>query len=188
VVETFVQSTQDVVEFLKGQHNQIKDMFDDVLYASESKAREQAFVDLRQLLAVHETAEEMVVHPRARGELDDGDAIVDARLREEHEAKQELSKLEGMDIDSPEFLTALKVFRDAVVDHAEREEAEEFGQLQRELGADELKRMASAVRAAEAIAPTRPHPGVESAKLNFALGPFASMLDRARDVISAALR
>ena len=98
MVQTFVQSTHDVVEFLKGQHNQIKDMFDDVLYASESKAREKAFVDLRQLLAVHETAEEMVVHPRARGELADGDAIVDARLKEEHEAKQQLSQLEGMDI------------------------------------------------------------------------------------------
>jgi hypothetical protein len=60
--------------------------------------------------------------------------------------------------------------------------------LQRELGPEELKRMASAVQAAEAIAPTRPHPGVESAKLNFAVGPFASMLDRARDAISAALR
>ena len=46
--------------------------------------------------------------------------------------------------------------------------------------------MAKAVLAAEAIAPTRPHPGVESAKLNFAAGPFASMLDRARDVIKQA--
>jgi hypothetical protein len=188
VVDTFVLSTRDVVEFLKGQHNQIKDMFDDVLYASEPKAREQAFVDLRHLLAVHETAEEMVIHPRARGELDNGDAVVDARLHEEHEAKQQLSELEGMDVDSREFLDALKVFRDAVVEHAEREELEEFDLLQRELAPEELKRMTSAVRAAEAIAPTRPHPGVESAKLNFAVGPFASIVDRARDVISAALR
>ena len=188
MVQTFVNSTQDVVEFLKGQHRQIKDMFDDVLYASESKAREQAFVELRQLLAVHETAEEMVIHPRARGEIDGGEAIVDERLHEEHKAKQQLSDLEGMDIDSQEFLDALTVFRDAVVEHAEREEQEEFDQLQHELGADDLKRMASAVQAVEAIAPTRPHPGVESAKLNFAVGPFASMLDRARDAISAALR
>ena len=47
--------------------------------------------------------------------------------------------------------------------------------------------MAGAVRAAEAIAPTRPHPGVESAALNFAVGPFASMLDRARDALSEAM-
>ena len=59
--------------------------------------------------------------------------------------------------------------------------------LQNNLDADDLRRMGSAVRAAEAIAPTHPHAGVESAKLNFAIGPFASMLDRARDLIGQAL-
>lgn len=188
MVETFVQSTDDVIAFLVGQHNLIKDMFDDVLYATETPAREKAFVDLRQLLAVHETAEEMIVHPRARREIDNGEALVDARLQEEHEAKELLSELESMDLGSEEFLAALTRFRDAVVDHAEHEENEEFSLLKAELSPDDLKWMASAVRAAEAIAPTRPHPGVESAKMNFAVGPFASMLDRARDVISSALR
>jgi hemerythrin superfamily protein len=188
MVETFVQSTDDVVTFLKGQHNLIKDMFDDVLSANDPKAREKAFVDLRQLLAVHETAEEMVVHPRARKEVADGEQIVDARLKEEHAAKEQLSKLESMDIESKEFITELTKFRDAVIDHAENEENEEFDKLQRKLDSDDLGRMAKAVQAAEAIAPTRPHAGVESAKANFAVGPFASMLDRARDLISAAMR
>ena len=188
MVETFVQSTNDVVRFLADQHNLIKDMFDEVLHASDPKAREKAFTDLRQLLAVHETAEEMVVHPRARKELSGGDEIVDARLKEEHEAKAQLSKLESMDIGSKQFLDELTAFRDAVIDHAEHEETEEFKKLQRDLDADDLKRMAGAVRAAQAIAPTRPHPGVESATANFALGPFASMLDRARDLIGQAIK
>jgi len=188
VAETFVQSTEDVVKFLKGQHNLIKDMFDDVLSASSNEAREKAFADLRQLLAVHETAEEMVVHPRARGELSDGDQIVDARLKEEREAKEQLQKLEKLDIGSQEFLKELTQFQQAVIDHAEREENEEFSRLQRKLDAEDLKRMAGAVHAAEAIAPTRPHPGVESATANFAVGPFASMLDKARDAIAAVMR
>lgn len=188
MVETFVHSTDDVVEFLRGQHNQIKDMFDDVVYATGSKAREQAFVELRQLLAVHETAEEMVVHPRARRDIQGGDIIVEARLQEEHEAKEQLSALEQMDIDSQEFMEALVLFKSMVVNHAEREETEEFNKLQRDLSPDDLKRMVSAVQAAQTIAPTRPHAGVESAVLNFAVGPFASMLDRARDIIAAALR
>ncbi|WP_326547298.1 hemerythrin domain-containing protein [Mycolicibacterium sp. ND9-15] len=188
MVETFVQSTDDVVRFLKDQHNLIKDLFEEVLHASEDKAREKAFVELRQLLAVHETAEEMVVHPRARGEIDNGDEIIDARLEEENEAKHKLSALEDMDFGSKEFLDELTAFRDMVVAHAEAEESEEFNKLQRELEGDDLKRMAAAVRAAQAIAPTRPHPGVESAKLNIAVGPFASMIDRARDAIEAALR
>ncbi|HJT93161.1 MAG TPA: hemerythrin domain-containing protein [Mycobacterium sp.] len=188
MVETFVQSTDDVVRFLTGQHDLIKDLFEEVFSASDAKARETAFVELRQLLAVHETAEEMVVHPRARNDIAGGEKIVDARLHEEHEAKQQLSELEGMDIDSKEFLDALAKFRDAVIDHAEHEENEEFNKLARKLDSDDLGRMAKAVVAAEAIAPTRPHPGVESAKANFAVGPFASMLDRARDFIGAALR
>lgn len=187
MVETFVQSTDDVVKFLKGQHNLIKDMFDDVLSASSTEAREKSFIALRQLLAVHETAEEMVVHPRARREIADGDAVVDARLHEEHVAKEHLSKLEGMDIGSRGFIVELTKFRDAVVDHAKHEEDEEFSKLQRKLDKEELRRMAGAVQAAEAIAPTRPHPGVESAKANFAVGPFASMLDRARDAIKQAI-
>ena len=69
-----------------------------------------------------------------------------------------------------------------MIDHAEHEENEEFTKLERKLDADDRERMAKAVLAAEAIAPTRPHAGVESAKLNFAVGPFASMLDRARDL------
>jgi hemerythrin superfamily protein len=188
VVETFVQSTDDVVRFLKDQHNLIKDMFDDVLSASDPKAREKAFVDLRQLLAVHETAEEMVVHPTARREVAHGEEIVEARLKEEHTAKEMLSKLESMDINSKAFITELNKFRDAVIDHAEHEENEEFNKLARKLDKDDLGRMAKAVQAAEAIAPTRPHAGVESAKMNFAVGPFASMLDRARDLIGAAMR
>jgi hemerythrin superfamily protein len=188
VVETFVQSTDDVVKFLKDQHNLIKDMFDDVLSASDPKAREKAFTDLRQLLAVHETAEEMVVHPRVRREVATGDGIVDARLQEEHEAKQKLSQLENMDVASKEFIDELTKFRDAVIDHAEHEESEEFTKLERKLDSDDRERLAKAVLAAEAIAPTRPHPGVESATANFVVGPFASMLDRARDLIGAALR
>jgi hemerythrin superfamily protein len=188
VVETFVQSTDDVVRFLTDQHNLIKDMFDEVLGASDPKARETAFIELRKLLAVHETAEEMVVHPRVRHEVEGGDVIVDARLLEEHNAKEHLSALEAMDIGSQEFIDELKLFQGSVLDHAEREETEEFTKLERNLNADDRERMAKAVLAAEAIAPTRPHAGVESAKMNFAAGPFASMLDRARDLIGAALR
>ena len=71
-----------------------------------------------------------------------------------------------MDIGSWDFMDALTTLERDVIDHAEHEETEELNKLQRELGDEALKRMAGAVRAAEAIAPTGPHPGVESAKAN----------------------
>ncbi len=186
MAEMLVQSPDEVVAFLKAQHNLIEDMFEEVLHASDPQAREKPFVALRQLLAIHETAEEMVVHPRVRHESDAGDAVVDARLKEEHDAKELLSQIEKLDITSQQFIDELSKLRAAVLDHAQHEENDEFPVLQKELDDNDLKRMTWAVRAAEAVAPTRPHPGVESAKLNFAVGPFAAMLDRARDLIGQA--
>lgn len=187
MADMIIESPDEVVAFLKAQHALIEDMFDEVLHASDPQAREKPFIELRQLLAVHETAEEMVVHPRVRREADGGDAIVDARLKEEHDAKELLSDIEKLDTTSQQFIDELTKLRDAVLEHATREETEEFPVLQRAVDADDLKRMGTAVRAAEAIAPTRPHAGVESAKLNLAVGPFASMLDRARDLIKQAI-
>ncbi len=185
--DMIIASPDDVIAFLKAQHNLIEDMFDQVLHASDPEAREKPFVQLRQLMAVHETAEEMVVHPRARRDVEAFDSIVDARLEEEHDAKQLLSRIEKMDITSDEFIEELKTLRDSVLDHALHEEKYEFPKLEQQLDDEESKRLTTAVRAAESIAPTRPHPGVESAKLNFAVGPFASMLDRARDLLQHGL-
>ncbi|HEY9305306.1 MAG TPA: hemerythrin domain-containing protein [Mycobacterium sp.] len=187
MAEMIIQSPDEVVAFLKAQHNLVEDMFDQVLHASDPHAREKPFVALRQLLAVHETAEEMIVHPRVRRDVDGMDSIVDARLEEEHDAKKLLSAIEKLDVTSKEFIDELTKLRDAVLDHADHEEKYEFSKLEKELDADELKRLTKAVQAAEAIAPTRPHAGVESAKLNFAVGPFASMLDRARDLMEQAI-
>lgn len=178
-----INSPTDVVDFLVSQHQQIKSLFGETLSAT-GEQRESAFIRLRRLLAVHETAEEEIVHPRAKRKIADGQTIVDARLKEENEAKKVLTELEKLDAGSPEFTEKLTKLRDAVVSHAEHEENEEFARLGEELSADELERMGRAAKLAEAVAPTRPHAGVESQVANLAAGPFAAMLDRARDAIT----
>jgi hypothetical protein len=40
----------------------------------------------------------------------------------------------------------------------------------------------------EKVAPTHPHPSAKTAAVTLAVGPFASLVDRARDAISAALK
>ncbi|WP_328602731.1 hemerythrin domain-containing protein [Nocardia terrae] len=174
----------DALELLLRQHEQIKALFGETLDASEPKDREAKFRQLRRLLAVHETAEEQIIHPRARKEIEDGSTVVDARLSEEHEAKQQLAELESFDIDSPEFEKKLAQLREDVLAHAEHEEQEEFSQLRGELEPRQLQAMRRAVEIAESLAPTRPHPGVESVEANLLAGPFAAMLDRARDAIT----
>ncbi|WP_307787032.1 hemerythrin domain-containing protein [Mycolicibacterium mengxianglii] len=180
---TQISTGQDVVNYLKAQHETIRQLFIETLDASDAQTQETAFNQLRALLAVHETAEEMMVHPRVRRKVDGGAAIVDERLKEEHDAKVALAELERLEFGTAEFSKALIHLQQAVLAHAEKEETEEFTRLEDQLDAKELQKMTTAVQAAEAIAPTHPHPGVESAVANFAVGPFASLLDRARDAL-----
>ena len=147
MAEMMIESPDEVVAFLKAQHNLIEDMFDEVLLASDPEAREKPFAALRQLLAAHETAEEMLVHPRVRREADAGNAIVDARLKEEHDAKELLSQIEKLDITSQHFIDELTTLRQAVLEHAENEEIDEFPYLETGLDVNELKRMCEALEA-----------------------------------------
>jgi Hemerythrin HHE cation binding domain len=180
---TMISSGVDVVSFLKEQHQQIKAGFAQVK-AAQGEQRRTAFYALRRLLAVHETAEEEIVHPAARKSLRDGDIIVEARLREENSAKQVLTALEDLDVDSTEFATQFATLETSVIAHASSEEREEFAMLAGVLNQEQLTRMRKAVNLVEGMAPTRPHAGVESATANMLAGPFASMIDRVRDAIS----
>jgi hemerythrin superfamily protein len=182
---TDTAADQDVVDLLLAQHQQIRSLFARLETAAEDQ-RTDLFRELVTLLAVHETAEEEVVHPRTR-RVEGGDAIVDARLGEEHRAKELLGTLNDMGPKAEGFDTLLLQLRDDVLAHARHEEQEEFPRLRRDSNPDELRGMAVAVRAAEALAPTRPHAGVESATANLLLGPPLAIMDRARDLIRSAL-
>lgn len=178
-----IQNGTDVVSFLKQQHEDIKRMLQDVSTA-RGEMRVRAFVALRRTLAVHETAEEEIVHPAARRSLPGGEAIVKQRLSEENQAKKTLAELEKLDCDSAEFQIKFETLKAAVIAHAESEEREEFDKLASSLEPERLARMRKAAEFAEKVAPTRPHAGVESAAGNMLVGPFAAMLDRSRDALS----
>jgi hypothetical protein len=173
----------DVVSFLKEQHDQIRLLFA-LVSGSAGEERRSTFVTLRRLLAVHETAEEEIVHPAARHKLENGEVLVEARLVEENEAKKMLAQLEMLDADTPEFTTLLRRLERSVLAHAQAEEREEFAELAAVLDQGQLESMRKAAEFAERVAPTRPHPGVESAMANVLVGPFAAMIDRTRDALS----
>lgn len=174
---------QDVVDLLLEQHNQIKELFGRVPAAQGAEKR-QLFEQLVRLLAVHESAEEEVVHPAARKRIEGGEQMVDTRLREEDEAKHALAALHDLGVEHPEFDRQFGALAAAVIRHAEREEAEEFPRLRENIPAEQLRRMTGAVQAAEATAPTRPHPKVgTSATANLLAGPPLAVFDRVRDTV-----
>ena len=180
-----ISNADDVVDFLVAQHAAIKALFIETIDAKNADTQKEAFSRLRAMLAVHETAEEMLVHPRVRRKVKGGADVVHERLMGEHDAKTALRDLEHLQPGTAEFSTALTQLQAAVLAHAEREEADEFPGLRQAVDKDELHKLAKAVRMAERIAPTHPHPGVESAAANFAVGPIAAIVDRAHDALGA---
>jgi hemerythrin superfamily protein len=176
----------DVVDLLLVQHARIEELF--LLVAgSTGDIRHQAFDDLVRLLAVHETAEEELIHPVVRGLPGaGGDGGVEDRLAEEREAKETLTTLIEGGVDAEGFEAGVLLLREAVLRHARHEERYEFPYLRKHVPAERLRRLATAFAAAEKVAPTRPHPSAQSATANVAGGPVLAIVDRVRDAIRDA--
>lgn len=174
---------QDVVDLLIEQHRQIKTKFQEFGNApTTGNERRERFEELVRLLAVHESAEELVVHPAARDVGEDINIVVQRRLVEEKDAKQMLAELYDLGVDSPQFGTKFASLAGAVVTHAEREEDEEFPALRRSVPEERRQRMARMLLAAQKLAPTRPHPhSGESPGSNLLAGPPLAVFDRVRD-------
>jgi hypothetical protein len=171
----------DVVALLLEQHAQIRGLFAEIAVA-DAEGKQRAFDELRALLAVHEAAEELIVRPVAQKAAGEDEA--DARNAEEKEAGKVLKQLEGMDVTSPEFLRVISEFEQAVGAHAEHEEQEEFPAIVAQRSVMQRRTMGDRLRKAEHLAPSHPHPTVAGNPTAVRMtGPFAAMMDKARDAI-----
>ncbi|HYD10008.1 MAG TPA: hemerythrin domain-containing protein [Acidimicrobiales bacterium] len=172
-----------VTDILRDQHLQIVELFDTVQAASGDEKLE-AFDCLRALLAVHETAEELIVHPAVRGLGDEADAAVKERLGEEDEAKKVLHQLEKLGADGDGFDDLFASFRKDVTNHAAAEEKQLFPRLDTEVSEESLVRMGEQLEKAEQMAPTHAHPHAPEGRVgNVLTGPLVAMVDKVRDAI-----
>jgi len=172
----------DLVDQLLEQHELVRRAINGVAQTTTAESRQEAFDALRELLARHETAEEMIVRPLTR-DIDNGVAVAQARMEEENESKQVLAELENLDIASVEFARTFETFAKSVLEHAIAEETYEFPLLRR-LDAEKLETAERQFLLAEKMAPTHPHPSTRSTAMNFVAGPLAAVADRARDAVS----
>jgi hemerythrin superfamily protein len=178
--------TSDVVGMLRDQHQTIRRLIAEIRHA-DAAHRAAAFEPLVRLLAVHETSEEEVVYPALDREGGEVREMVEDRKAEEDAAKKALAHLESLDATSVDFLAAFSSFADDVDDHASAEEATVFPALEALRDDEELRRMSTALVAAQALAPTHAHRSTpEGAALNVLVGPFVALVDRVRDAIRDA--
>jgi hemerythrin superfamily protein len=175
-------ATLSATQLLRQRHKEIEDLFSRTLAASGDDRRE-LFDCLRATLAVHETTEEMFVHPLARRVGGDkANPVVDDRLAEERVATKTLKELEDLGSDGDQFATRLTMFQRAVLEHAEAEEHQLFPIIDAECSQQDLANLADAILAGEQLAPTHAHPHAGQNPIALMLvGPFAAMIDKSRD-------
>jgi hemerythrin-like domain-containing protein len=173
------------IDLLETQHAKIRKLLAAVDEAADSAKRKEAFDELRELIAVHETAEEIILRPMTRSKVTDGEAIAQARMDEENEGKEVLAKLEKLDVSDGEFMTTFAAFRADVEEHAQHEETLEFPAVREALDADTLETVGKRIQLAEAAAPTHPHPSAKTTTANVVAGPFAAIADRIRDALAS---
>lgn len=178
--------TEDVVDLMLAQHGQIEQLFLLIATGGEED-RQPAFDRLARTLAVHETVEEEIVHPLIRTLPGDNDEQVKERLAEERRAKELLRTMMADGVQAAGFDESLLRLRTMALTHARYEEWYEFPRLRRYLPAERLRALATTAQVAASVAPTHPHPGVESAVANLTLGPSLAIVDRVRDAVREAM-
>jgi hypothetical protein len=131
----------DIVDALLAQHEQAKSLLAGVKAASGTE-KQTLFQELTAMLKMHETGEQQVVHPALATLGADGDEVAQARLAEEQEADDAIAELTRLGTDHADFDAKFEEFRQAVLEHATREENEEFPRLRKGLTAEKLHAMA----------------------------------------------
>jgi len=175
----------DVVDLLLRQHGALRRLCEEVSSASDG-SKEEAFRSLVRLMAVHEAVEEEIVHPYVKRRVGPA-ADVGNLLDEEREIKKMLVALDALGPAGSGFDALFDRFRTALLAHASKEEKGEFAGLREKTGSTERTAMAAAVRMASTLAPTHPHPGLESGPRSVLVGTPLAMIDRARDMLRGAM-
>jgi hypothetical protein len=173
-----------VLDVLFEQHGRIRELLAEVR-SSGGEARGGAFDELRETLAAHETAEEIVLRP-VSVQIMSRDAAAD-RNHEERRIVEQLAELEQLDVlDGPGWDELFGPFEQAVVEHLSKEESDEFPVIQAEVDDVELDRMAHWITRAAELGPTHAHPLTAGHPTVERLAmPFSALADKVRDLFES---
>ena len=177
----------DVVDLLLDQHRRLRELCTEITQATPA-ARREPFEQLLRLMAVHEAVEEEIVHPYVRLRMKGSTTMINERLQEENAAKKTLLALDTLGTDAPGFMALFEQFQRSLLEHAAKEESGEFAGIRAQAKPAERAAMVAAVKLAAALAPTHPHPGLETAPRNLLVGTPLAMIDKARDLIRQAMQ
>jgi hypothetical protein len=115
----------DVVDFLIGQHDRMRELSLDIPVAS-GPAKHRLFAEFDALVNVHEFGDRTVVHPAARDSTPAGDAIGVACMVEEGAIERGLAELHERGVGDATFDVRFATLTRALLQHNAHEERDEF--------------------------------------------------------------
>jgi hypothetical protein len=174
---------EDAVRVLLDQHQRILALFAGVR-AAAGEARLDALRELRALVVVHETAEQLVLRPVSADRI--GSGFVDDLTAVENELTNLLAHLEDVPPDLGQFTENLDALEAQTLEHFYVEETEEFPVMLDECPIEDRLQMGRRLIAAMKVLPTRPHPVIDGGgkAATVAAAPITSIVDRVRDAIA----
>lgn len=173
-----------VIAILLEEHTAIHDLFARIR-ASAGAEKSAAFDELKALLARHEASERQVLRPATRRLA--GRRVTRELDLEEADNAELLAGLEQLDITNALFDFHISTFERAVADHIAYEEAQEFTAVLDKCSPAEQLALGRRLQLADTAAPasTLRSRVIGSPLVRDALGSFATVLDRARDALTA---
>jgi hypothetical protein len=176
----------NLVDLLLFEHHQQRALVADLLAGSGGRVP-VSFRRLARLLATHESAEEIVLYPVVRANLDDGDRLARLATEQEVTIKKALAQLQRGDLDqghpasTSRWRTGLQEVEQLLRAHHELEERQILAALPDFEDAAALGGLASAYRIAIHLTPTRGHRRAPMGPMsNVVLGAPLGVLDRLR--------
>jgi hemerythrin superfamily protein len=162
---------------------------DDLLHRlGESSHEEQlpVLLDLYRLVFPHAFAEESVLWPIMRRVLPDGEELTLQVEREHQEVNELVTRLENLELGSPERQAAMDRLVDVLREDVRDEEDELFPRLQQRVSASRLRLLGIAWEIVRRVAPTRAHPIVARRPPGNVIAALPlTVLDRSRDRLDA---
>jgi hemerythrin superfamily protein len=124
--------TNDIIKLLKADHAKVKALFDEFEELkdknSSNSKKEKIVKQICEELTLHALAEESIVYPAAREEINDDDLMDEADV-EHAGAKELISQLKSMSAEDNHYDAKVTVLREYIEHHVKEEEANMFPKL-----------------------------------------------------------
>jgi hemerythrin superfamily protein len=177
----------DIIELLSNDQTEVDELFDRFEKTDDAAEQDEIARQVVHDLSVHAAVEEQFVYPLIRVKLQG--TVADHAIEEHQEVKQLLSDLEKAEAGTADHRNLMERVAKSVRHHVEEEEGNIFPKLRSETDEGTREKLGSVVENAKGLVPTHPHPLVPgTATAQLAAGPWATVIDKVRDLLGAGPR